>query len=78
MPEKMWQSTYPRNFGNLVTVRSPVRPQQRYTNVKKNSKMNYFIYTSHHQSKITQSTRMVTQMQLEVILAKNRIATRVL
>ena len=40
--------------------------------------MNYFIYTSHHQSKITQSKRMVTQMQLEVILAKNRIATRVL
>ena len=48
IPKKMWQSTYPRNFGNLVTVRPPVRPQQRYTNV----------------------TRMVTQMQLEVILGK--------
>ena len=29
-----------------------------------------------HQRKITQSTGMVTQMQLEDILAGNRIATR--
>ena len=46
-----------------MTVLSTARPSVR---------------TTGNQSKITQSTGMATQTQLEVILAENRIATRVL
>ena len=53
----------PRNFGNHVTVRPSERPHVR---------------THQYQCKIFQSADMATQMQLEVILAGNRIANRVL
>ena len=36
------------------------------------------VRTTEYQCKITQSTGMATQMQLEVILTGNRLATRVL
>ena len=62
--KKMKYSTQPRKFGNHVTVhRPPERPSVR---------------TTAYQCEITQSTGMVTQMQLEVILAGNRIGTGVL
>ena len=63
MGKKMWKSTHPRKFGNHVTVhRPPDRPSAPQA----------------YQCKITQSTGMATQMQLEVILAGNRITTRFL
>ena len=52
-----------RKFGNHITVH---RPRDRPTAPQA------------YQCKITQPTGMATQMQLEVILAGNRIATRVL
>ena len=61
--KKMKQSTHARKFGNHVTVHQPSdRPSAPQA----------------YQCKITQSTGMATQMQLEVILAGNRIATGVL
>ena len=67
MGKKMKQSTHPRKFGNHVTVHRPTaHPRDRP------------FAPQMYQCKITQSTGMATQMQLEVILAGNRIATRVL
>ena len=61
------KSSHPRKFGNHVTVHRPTsRPSDRPSAPQ--------VY----QCKITQSTGMATQMQLEAILAGNRIATRVL
>ena len=57
--------THPRKFGNHVTVHWPPttdRPSAPQA----------------CQCKITQSTGMAHQLQLEIILAGNRIATRVL
>ena len=63
MGKKMKQPTHPRKFDNHVTVHRPSDHQSA---------------TQAYQCKITQSTGMTTQMQLEAILAGNRIATRVL
>ena len=60
---KFGNITHPRKFGNHITVH---RPRDRPTAPQA------------YQCKITQPTGMATQMQLEVILAGNRIATRVL
>ena len=57
------ESTHPIKFGNHVTVHRP--PADRPSAPQA------------YQCKITQSTGMVIQMQLEVILAGNRIAARV-
>ena len=62
IPKKMWLSTHPRNFGNHVTVCPSAHPSAPQA----------------YKCKITQITGMATQMQLEVILAGNRTATRVL
>ena len=59
------KSTHHRKFGNHVTVHRPP------TTDRPSAPQAY-------QCKITQSTGMATQMQLEIILAGNRIATRVL
>ena len=59
------KSTHHRKFGNHVTVHRPP------TTDRPSAPQAY-------QWKITQSTGMATQMQLEIILAGNRIATRVL
>ena len=59
------KSTHHRKFGNHVTV------HRRPTTDRPSAPQAY-------QCKITQSTGMATQMQLEIILAGNRIATRVL
>ena len=67
MGKKMWKSTHPRKFGNHVTVH---RPPDRLPNCPSAPQA--------YQCKITQSTGMATQMQLEVILAGNRITTRFL
>ena len=56
------KSTNPRKFGNHTDRPPTVRPLHMHA----------------YQCKITQSTGMTTQMQLEVILAGNRIATRVI
>ena len=63
MGKKIWLSMHPRNFNRdlLSRDRTPARPSTPEV----------------YQCKITQSTGMATQMQLEVILAGNRIATRV-
>ena len=63
--KKMKQSTHPRKFGNHVTVH---RPPARESVCPHQA----------YQCKITQSTGMATQMQLEVIWSGNRIATDVL
>ena len=53
IPKKMRLSAHPKNFGNHV----PVRPSTRCPSAPQE-----------YQCKITQSTGMATQMQLEVIL----------
>ena len=63
MDKKMKQYTHPRKFGSHVTVhRPPDHPSAPQA----------------YQCKITLSTGMATQMQLEVILAGNPVATGVL
>ena len=57
------KSTHPRKFDNHVTVHLP--PADRLSAPQA------------YQCKITQSTSVATQIQREVILARNRIATRV-
>ena len=64
--KKFWLSTHPKKFGNHVTVSPPDRLTDRPSAPQ--------VY----QCKTTQSTGMATQMQLEFILAGNRIATGVL
>ena len=66
MGKKMKLSTHPRKFGNHVTVCSPARPTVRPPAPQTN------------QCKITQSTGIATEMQLEAVSAGNRIATGVL
>ena len=62
MGKKMRQYTHSRKFGNHVTVHRPSdRPSAPQA----------------YQCKISQSTGIATQLQLEVILAGNRLATRV-
>ena len=62
-----WVSEYTqsRKFGNHVTVHWPPTTDRSSA-------------PQACQCKITQSTGMATQLQLEIILAGNRIATRVL
>ena len=65
------QSTHPRKFGNHVTVHRPPTADRRPLTDRPSAPQAY-------QCKITQSTGVATQTQLEIILAGNRIATRVL
>ena len=64
-PSWVSKSTHPRKSGNHVTVHRPPttdRPSAPHV----------------YQCKITQSTGMATQLQLEIISVGNRIATRIL
>ena len=70
MGKKFWLSTHPKKFGNHVTVRPPARPPARPI-VRPSAPQIY-------QCETTQSTGVATQMQLEFILAGNRISTGVL
>ena len=63
----LWRASWVRKWSNL-----PIRESRDRTPTERPS-----VHTTGKPMKITQSTGMATQTQLEVILAGNRIATRV-
>ena len=72
------QSTHPRKFGNHVTVHRPPTADRRPPTADRRPLTDRPSAPHAYQCKITQSTGVATQTQVEIILVGNRIATRVL